>query len=53
MTERMLIELEDRIFALEHQMQEINVTIKMQLKKMHALSEKLQETYNKLYEYIG
>ena len=48
-----LCELEARIVSLEYQIEEINVTIKMSLKKTQALSEKLQETYNKLYDYIG
>lgn len=52
-TDRVVESIKGRIKALEYQVEDIDITVKMLMKQLHVLSEKLQETYNKLYEYIG
>jgi len=52
-TERTLTDLQDKITNLEYYNKETGVTLKMLIKKLHIVSEKLQDTYNTLYEHIG
>jgi len=48
-----VIKLENEIIELKYYTRDTDMTIKTLIKKLHIVSEKLEETYNKLDDYIG
>ncbi len=50
--ERRLTDLEDRIIDMDHYNKDTDVTINLLIKKLHIVSEKLEEVDNKLYDPI-
>ena len=51
--ERRLTDLEDKIIGMDYYTKDTEVTIKMLIKKLHIVSEKSEETYNRLYDHIS